>query len=502
MNHSKRQFIKSTLATAAGVTAHGFGLNMMALANASAAGLTSGYKALVCIYLDGGNDSFNTVVPITPQGQWAGYSARRTVKDANTPVNSSLVNLALWNQDQPGSAGVPLIDPARKLTGAKYTNYLGPEFPVEFALHPSLTNVEALYRDRKAAIVANVGPLIKLTTMDNYATRSAAGDLPRNLFSHSDQIEAWQRDGTTTSGVLGWGGSLGYLSAPPAGLDGRSVFIGTQPWFSNTRQGMSSLNLARGTTNGGVQFGAPDGTDNLFGLSGLRSKLMELHADGLTTNKIENTYAALVRRSSTVAGQVESLLGSPSVSVPPPPAGNQLADDLRLIAKMIKANAGSAGRQVFFVSLGSFDTHSDQLGRHAALLTQLDGALAYFQNALGTTLHDKVTTFTASDFGRKLVQNDNGTDHGWGGHQFVVGGAVNGGKVFGSLPDLENLEAGQLMSDGTMIPTISLNDYIWPMAEWFGADKPTVDLIFGTGSGLLYKMAQSSSKPLMLPPPV
>ncbi|RZI82698.1 MAG: DUF1501 domain-containing protein [Rubrivivax sp.] len=499
MNNSKREFLKGALVSVAGASVNGFGLNLMALANASAADMSTGYKALVCIYLDGGNDGFNTVIPWDVSepgsiGLYDSYANSRKVGNSGRALKS----LAL---DKPLATSPQVFNSA-----AHHDLVTGNSLPIRFFMHPALTKVQSLYQSGQAAVVANVGPLKQATSMTNFL-RSTTFKLPPNLFSHSDQMEQWLRAQTNESGVVGWGGTIASLGPKPAGLDARSVFIGVQTSFSNSptlapnqAAGTTSLNLARGTSNGGLKFGAREGGDGLFGIAGARSLLMDLLTDGqASANKLESTYSALVLRSSTVSTQVEQMLAQ-SV-VPDAPAGNQLADDLRLVAKTIKANANSTGRQVFYVSLPGFDTHNDQWVNQNLLLGKLDEAVAYFQNALGTELFNKVTTFTASEFGRKMVQNDNGTDHGWGSHHFVIGGAVSGGKFYGSFPDYRELGQGYLMPDGTMIPTIPINNYIWPMAEWLGVDKATVDQIFGF-STTTNLFGQSSSTPLMRRPAV
>lgn len=486
-NPSRRSFIKQSVAGGMGLSASALGLNLLALSNAAAA--TSGpYKALVCVFLEGGNDGFNTFIPMG-QGFSAPYRAARNITSQSTQDPAALVSLALDQDNEFLAKAVDdptYDDPA---TGKKL---------LLFGLHLALPNLLQMYSTGKAAVVANVGPLEQATDFTSYSTRTAF--VPSNLFSHSDQQQTWQSYTAANSPTVGFGEGLASGAAMFSGgnnVDLRSVFVGDTNCFSGPSGKVTALSLARSST-GATRIGAPDGGDALFGCPGLRASLLALikgDATGPSTNLLEQAYTQQAAHALSAHDVIISTLQG--ISVSPPPVDNVLALDLGLVARMIKAKASSgSGRQVFFVRLAGFDTHSAQLDTQKKLLGILDTALQYFITELETAgLSNQVTTFTASDFGRKLVQNDNGTDHGWGNHHFVIGGGVIGKKVYGQVPRYE-LGKGQMLQDGVMIPTTSLRGYLGPLAEWFGVSATISDDIFGTYRGS-FDLSRASNRPLM-----
>lgn len=458
-NGSRRRFIKHSGAlTAASIVGTPLLVNLSAMADAAAA--TSGtYKALVCIYLGGGNDAFGTVFP-GDSTTWNTYTQKR-----DTLLSSR---------------------------EAYHTIAKSPSDGTPFKLHPKLTEVAGLFNARKLSIVGNVGPLRVPTDRLGFSNNAIAK--PPKLFSHNDQSSIWLT-GMPEGAAEGWGGAAlvktGKVSK--VSTDANSVFagvgVGTTPAFLAAR---SSTFTSEAQDIKPFGFGAGGALPlcesyetgdlfNCFDTSALtkawggdyRALTHEMQIDLVGVTKRSHWAWGVLRNEGLAPINTQGDFRSPDDST-----SDKLEKQLRAVAGMIKASGSTAikaERQVFFVQLGGFDTHTDQFPRQERLLTELSKALEYFDTLLGDD-RNKVTTFTASDFGRKLHKNNAGTDHGWGGHHFVMGGVLSGGKggkVLGHFPDL-TLDANgqytdaQMMADGTLIPKVPVTSYLKPIAEWFG----------------------------------
>ena len=479
MDHrlSRRQLLRR--AGALGLVAPAaapFALNLAALGRASAAS-ASDYKALVCIFMAGGNDAYNTVLA-TDGASWTNYTAQRNLGSAP---------LAL------AAAGTPAVKGA-----ANFHSQLGGVLPItpthaqgrSFALHPSLGAVRDLFGAGRLGVVANVGPLIRPTSKADFA--SATFPKPPKLFSHNDQQSTWQTFGPEGT-PNGWGGRLSDLML--AGNQ-RSMFSaisvsGNAPWLTGKTARQYQL-----STTGSIHLGGSDG--RMYGSSVVQQKLQALAGTTRGANIIEHDHAAVVARSLTAdgllggalpaanggpwgtatlaAGATDPLLGflNPDTGVIEP---NALAQQLQAVARMIAAR-GALGmsRQVFFVSIDDFDTHDEQPRRHAANMARLAQALKYFDATLTSMgVGQDVTTFTASDFGRSFTSNGDGSDHGWGGHHVVMGGAVKGGDIYGAFPAYGTPDgkggftSPNQIASGALLPTISVDQYAATLGKWFGA---------------------------------
>jgi uncharacterized protein (DUF1501 family) len=479
MDHrlSRRQLLRraGALGLVAPVAAP-FALNLAALGRASAAGAND-YKALVCIFMAGGNDAYNTVLA-TDTASWASYVAQRN-------VGSEPLALA--------AAGTPAVKGA-----ANFHSQLGGVLPIApahaqgrtFALHPSLGAARDLFAAGRLGVVANVGPLVRPTSKADYA--SATFPKPPKLFSHNDQQSVWQTFGPEGT-PNGWGGRLSDLTL--AGNQ-RSMFSaisisGNAPWLTGKTARQYQLSTA-----GSIHMGGGDGT--MYGSSVVQQKLQALAGTTRGTNIIEHDHAAVVARSLSADGLLGGALPAanggpwgtstlaagavdPMLSFVNPDTGasepNPLAQQLQAVARMIAAR-GTLGmsRQVFFVSIDDFDTHDEQPRRHAANMARLAQALKYFDATLTSMgVGQDVTTFTASDFGRTFTSNGDGSDHGWGGHHFVMGGAVKGGDVYGAFPAYGSPDgkggftSPNQIAAGALLPTLSVDQYAATLGKWFGA---------------------------------
>ena len=455
VNHSRREFMKTaSYAAMAGVTASPLMHSMRALAAMSshAAAAATDYKALVCVFLSGGNDGHGTLIATDPDS-FAAFTTARSGAQGLAYSMSDLLPIA----------------PITAQSGRT------------FALNPYLTGVQNLFNVGRAAMVANTGTLIAPVTKAEWNAGTAS--LPRSLFSHFDQTNAWEAvaaDGANR----GWGGRMADLlesmnsnaSFTCISTSGTSLFLSGQTAFQLRVSSAGAL-AAYGIQN--PLFGSAQGTAALQAI---------ISADD--TNLFAKEYEVVVRRSLEAQSALAAAMvpaGPTGVANPTqfldPATGNltdnQLAQSLQTVARVIAGRTAlGVSRQVFFVQLGGFDTHDTQAKRHSTLLSQLGAAFEYFDQLMVTAgLGGQVTLFTASDFGRTLTANSDGTDHGWGSHHIVAGGGVVGQDIYGQYPIVGANQANDVGA-GRLIPTTAVEQYGGTLARWMGLTDSQVREVF------------------------
>ncbi|SNT15878.1 Uncharacterized conserved protein, DUF1501 family [Noviherbaspirillum humi] len=447
MQASRRHFLRTAAALSTLGAAAPFALNLATLSSAAAATAPSDYKALVCLFMYGGNDQANTVLATDPDS-WLQYQAYRAT---GTPDAIALPPAG-------GAGGVLPIAPA---------NAQGRSF----ALHPAMQPLADLFGAGRAAIVANVGPLICPLTLAQYQART----LPRppKLFSHNDQQSLWQSYGAEGA-KFGWGGRMGDLLASS---NGQATFTTVSAAGNTVFLSGKSVKQFQMTSAGALSIA---GLNGLYGITAANNPLRSIITSG-GSHLLEQEHASIVSRSIDAQSVLAAQLPPASALLAIPPwinpntgqaAANPLAVQMQTVARVIAARNGlGMKRQVFFVNLASFDTHDNQRVNQAALLSKVAHALGYFDAALanlqGTDMRAQVTTFTASDFGRTFTSNGDGTDHGWGSHHFVIGGAVKGGDIYGEFPPL-GLGHQCDVGSGSLLPQIAVDQYAATLGKWFG----------------------------------
>ena len=472
----------------------------LAAAGSAAGQAAPDYKALVCVFLFGGNDAHNTVLA-TDNDSWTRYfNTRNTGNDpialmpvgtAPTPVGqTSAVTGRVAAAGSPEAwGGVLPITPRTDQRVPDGTNASSRTF----ALHPFMGPMQTLFGQNRLAVLANVGTLIEPTTKAQYQSRSVA--LPTSLFSHNDQQSTWQA--LSTEGArTGWGGRFADLVA---GMNGGNTLFTAISTSGNavflSGQSVVQYQLSTGVQPAVVVSGAQGAS--LFGSSLGPSRVRDLITDTSLPSNFAADYSSVVSRSLNASATVNSAFTQSIVTgVAAAPAytnpltgrveTNTLALQLQTVARMIAAAPGlGVRRQVFFVSLGGWDTHDFQNATQPNLLAKVAHALSYFDGALsnvgGLDRRSQVTTFTASDFGRSFTTNGDGTDHAWGSHHFIMGGAVNGGDIYGQYPTLGADVAGFSNPDGAggaQIPTTSVDQYGATLGRWFGVSGSDIDVIF------------------------
>lgn len=428
LNASRREFLKRTSALSVlGVSAP-FAVNLAAMGAAAAQSAPADYKALVCVYFAGGNDNFNTLIPSDANS----YSAYVSLRGG----------LAL------PTTGILPLTPAVALPDGR-----------QFALSQSLSPFETLFNDSKLAVMLNLGTLIEPITKAQYQAKSRR--IPPKIGSHNDQTSIWQAS-QPEGARSGWGGMMGdvfasanqYRTFTNVSVAGASTLLSGQvaPQYQVASSGPVKL---------AARVRAP------FGSTAVANTLEELIKEQ-RTHLFEKEHTIITKRAIDAEVALNAALTSAPALATAFPDTN-LGRQLQIVARLIQArDTLSNKRQVFFVQIGGFDLHDNLLSKHGLLQAEVANAMTAFYNAtVEMAVASNVTSFTASEFGRTITSNGDGSDHGWGSFHFVLGGAVQGRRFFGTAPEIANNGANDTGS-GRLIPGIAVDQYAATLGRWFG----------------------------------
>ncbi len=444
MDQSRRAFIKRASALSIAGSATPFVMNLAAMGEAAAATATD-YKALVCVFLYGGNDYANTLPPYD-NTRHAFYTSQRS--------GFALSQAAL---------APTLLNPTTALPGG-----------AQYALAPGLAPLLPIFNAGRMAVMLNVGTLVQPTTKAQYTARSVA--LPPKLLSHNDQQSYWQAS-SPEGAATGWGGRIGDLLQSGNGNStltcinpsGNAVFL----------TGRAAVQYSVSTT-GPIALTA---RNSLNGSAAAATMLRQLIANAGGTHDFQVAHGAIGQRALSLYDLVSnSLAVAPATTTPFPAAADpssSLGAQLQMVAKLISVSQElGARRQVFFVSTGRFDTHDGLGALHPLLMQNVGNAVrAFYDTTVELGIANRVTTFTGSDFGRAMTANNDGADHGWGSMHFALGGAVNGRRFYGTNPTLASNGPDDI-GQGRLIPTMSVDQYGATLASWFGVGAGDLATVF------------------------
>jgi uncharacterized protein (DUF1501 family) len=443
---SRRTFLRRSGQLAIAGTASSYALGLAGIGEAAAFSAGNDYKALVCIFMYGGNDHNSMLIPYDS----ANYDLYSAIRGGGAGQTAGGIALAR------ASLAATALSPSGSQV---LTNNL------QLALAPEMTRLKTRFDQGKMAPLLNVGPLVTPLTLAQYnSSNLVANPRPAKLFSHNDQQSTWQSskpEGATD----GWGGRMGDLAMSSnsnalftcISATGNAVFLSGQQALSYQVSSSGAIAV------NGVK-------SPLFGSAAGSTALRTLMTQ--TSNHVlEAEYNRVAKRAIDAEGVLTAALTpiTLATSFKPAVGRNTLAEQLSVVAKLIAARQPlGTKRQVFFVSMGGFDLHDSLIGKQPGLMAQLDFAMdAFYQSTIELGVADKVTTFTASDFGRTLASNGDGSDHGWGSHHLMMGGAVNGGRYFGTAPEI-SIKSTDQVGQGRLLPTTSVDQYSATLAKWFG----------------------------------
>lgn len=455
----RRAFLKRSAQMGALGAAAPFAVNMSLVSDAAAFTGGNDFKAVVCLFLLGGNDHDDTLIPYDD----ANYNLYSTIRGGG--AGQAAGGIARARADLAATALTPLAPQT-------LTNNL------QYALNPSMTRMKARWDEGRLASLLNVGTLIRPTTLAEYRSADKARyPLPFGLFSHNDQQSVWQSS-APEGATSGWGGRLADLALSTntnsiftaISAAGNSVFLTGQSAIAYQVSGSGAIKLRSGSTR-------------VAGSTTALNMMREIMTQPDPSAHIfEGEYNRVTKRSiDSEAVYSAGINGATVLNTPFAQNGNTsgIAAQLRIVARTIAARqALGVNRQVFFVTMGGYDHHDTLINGHTNLLSQLDFAMdAFYQSTVEMGIADKVTLFTASDFGRTLNSNGDGSDHGWGGHHFMLGGGVKGGQHYGTAPEISTTGTGQV-GQGRIIPTTSVDQYGATLSNWFGAAPGELSTLF------------------------
>ena len=464
-NLTRRGLLKSTAALALQRVSIPMATSLGLMADAAAQSAND-YKALVCIFLYGANDHYNTVIPYDVATHTNYYNIRKGTPTAGTVYDG----IAIGRNALSATALTTALRDGRQM-----------------ALNPEMSALKTLFENKRASILMNVGPLVVPTSRIQYDNKSVP--LPPKLFSHNDQQAYWQSSFQTEGGAKGWGGRAADLllsnnsksTLTCISINGNALFLSGQNAISYqmSSTGATTINAIKGKS--------------LFGSANCAAALQTLITQQ-SSLPMASDYTTVTKRAlDTYDGIVAAIGASANASMNalfPSSATNTLSAQLKMVARMIEQQATfGMKRQVFMVGMGGFDLHDFLPTQHPALLQKLSNAMKEFDDAM-TSLGKgpQVTAFTASDFGRTLTSNGDGSDHGWGSHHFVMGGAVDGGKFLGTAPEI-GLTHNQQVGSGRLLPSTAVDQLGAELAAWFGVSATDVKTVLPNAKNFdLYKL--------------
>ncbi len=431
---NRRDFLRTSGAAAVFAATPGLAYSQVV----GGSGSFNDYRSLVCVFLFGGNDSYNMLVP-------------RSDAEYNAYANSRQ-NLAIAQQDL-----LPITPPGQG--------------GLEFGLHPSMGGIQSIFEAGSAALVTNVGPLVEPTTKADFLNGSVT--LPPQLFSHNDQQDQWTSLRGTVPSKTGWAGRMADLIR--TNVTEQQMATNASLFGTNLMQSADETVAYVMGQGGPLQFDgfSLDPDSILFQQREAFLRVVNAQYDSV----YERGFADVQRRAIEAADTVSAAIDSApplNAAFPQSQLGNQLQTVARLIAVRDQLQMK---RQIFFVAAGGFDSHDDQNQNQPGLLGGISDAIAAFHAAtVELGIDDSVTTFTQSDFARTLTSNGDGTDHAWGGNQLLVGGAVAGRQLYGDFPVLE-IGGAEDVGGGRMIPSTSADQYAATLAKWFGIPDVDLDIV-------------------------
>ena len=436
---SRRNFLKRSALGSLGGSSLFSMMSQFNMANAQVSEVDD-YKALVCVFLYGGNDSFNMLVPHS-QTEYDAYASTR----------------------------LSLAVPRENLLPLSPLNSM----PADYGLHPELSDLAARFADGKLSFIANVGALIEPTTQDDYVNNRV--QLPPQLFSHNDQ-QNFVMSLQASKPQQGWASRIADAMLDVNTNDSLSMNISLTG--VNTLQAGGIITPYHMSSAGVRDYWSirPESTEDwdINRYAAYRALL-----DQPQSHLFASQYANTQSRSIELGLEVGAALEASSTVTTIFDESSRLASSLRMVANLVSAReALGMKRQIFFIGIGDYDTHGDQANRYPLLMEELNHSLNSFYDAtVELGLSDKITTFTASDFGRTLTSNGDGTDHGWGGHQLIMGDAIDGGKIFGTMPELV-IGSNDDIGEGRIIPTTSVDQYVSTLSSWYGLNPTQISELF------------------------
>lgn len=455
---NRRVFLTRSAQMGALGAAAPFAMNMSLINDAAAFTGTGPYQALVCLFLLGGNDHDDTLIPYD-NTNYNLYSAIR-----GGGAGQAAGGIARAKADLAATALTPVVP--QTLTNN-----------VQYALHPAMTRMKAHWDQQRLATLLNVGTLIRPTTLAEYQSQNKAQfPLPFGLFSHNDQQSVWQSS-APEGATSGWGGRLADIAMSSntntiftaISAAGNSVFLTGQQALAYQVSGSGAIRLRNGSSRVAGSNVAYDMMRQIMTQPDPSAHIFEGEYNRVTKRSIdsEGVYSAGVNGATLNTSFAQGT------------ATSGIAAQLRIVARSIAARqALGVNRQVFFVTMGGYDHHDNLISGHNTLLGQLDFAMdAFYKATLEMGIADKVTLFTASDFGRTLSSNGDGSDHGWGGHHFILGGGVKGGRHYGVAPTVSMSGPGQV-GQGRQLPTTSVDQYGATLSSWLGASTGEMSTLF------------------------